>query len=79
MQVHIKLLGVYRKHLPANAQGTTYNLEIAIDTRIEELLPQIPVPTDERQVVLINGRAGLPGQILKEGDTIALFPAVAGG
>lgn len=79
MRVHVRLLGVYREYLPANARGSTYSLETPSGTRIEELQVQLPVPVDERQVVLINGRIPLAGQVLEEGDTIAVFPAMAGG
>jgi sulfur carrier protein ThiS len=72
-------LGVYRKYLPANARGSTFCLETPSGTRIEALLAQLPVPVEQGQVVLINGHTPLPGQILEEDDTIAVFPAMAGG
>ncbi len=79
MQVHIKLLNVYRKYMPADAQGPTFSLDIATGSRIEELLAQLPIPAAESQVVLINGRTPQSGQILEQGDTVAIFPAIAGG
>lgn len=79
MRVYVRLLSTYRERLPANARGSTYSLEVPIGTRIEELRAQLPVPADEGQVVLINGQTPLAGQVLQEGDTIALFPAMAGG
>ncbi len=79
MRVSVRLLGAYREYLPANVCGSTYNLETPNGARIEVLLAQLPVPVDERYVVLINGRTPLARQILKEGDTIAVFPAMAGG
>jgi molybdopterin converting factor small subunit len=72
-------LGVYRKYLPANASGSTYSLETPSDTQIEALQAQLPVPVEQGQVILINGRTPLPGQALEEGDTVTVFPAMAGG
>jgi molybdopterin converting factor small subunit len=77
--VTIKFLGVYRKYLPADARGSTFCMETPSGTRIETLLVQLPVPVEQGRVILINGRTPLSGQILEEGDTIALFPAMAGG
>ena len=79
MKVHVKLLNVYRKYLPDDAQGATYSLEVATGTWVEELLKKVPVPDDESQVVLVNGHTPLAEQVLKDGDTIAIFPAMAGG
>lgn len=79
MRVYVRLLGVYRDYLPADARGSTYSLETPSGTRIEELQAQLPVPAEEGQVVLINGRTPLSGQVLEEDDTIAVFPAMAGG
>ena len=54
-------------------------IETPSGIRIETLLVQLPVPVEQGRVILINGRTPLPGQILEEGDTIAVFPAMAGG
>ena len=79
MKVWIKLLSTYTKYLPAGAQGSAYSLDVPAGTRIEELWAQLPFLTDEGQVVLINGRTPVVGQVLEEADTIAIFPAMAGG
>jgi molybdopterin converting factor small subunit len=79
VRVCIRLLSTYRKYLPPDVQGASYSLEVPAGTRIEELEAQLPVPSDEDQVVLINGRTPAPGQLVEEGDTIAVFPSMAGG
>jgi molybdopterin converting factor small subunit len=79
VRVYVRLLGVYREYLPVNVRGSTYSLDVSSGARIEELLSLAPVPSEERQIVLINGRTPLEGQVLEEGDTIAILPAAAGG
>jgi molybdopterin converting factor small subunit len=79
VRVYIRFLGIYRDYLPADAHGSTYSLETPSGTRIEALRAQLPVPAEEGQVILVNGRTPLPGQVLEEGDTVAVFPAMAGG
>lgn len=79
MKVTIKLLNVYRQYLPDNAQGSTYSLQVPTGTRMNELLAQVPVPVDETQVVLVNGSTPSIDQILVDGDTVAIFPTMAGG
>jgi len=79
MKIQIKLLATYRKYLPPGTPSSTYEMEVAPGTQIEELLPQLPVPEDYHSVVLINGKGPRPGQALQEGDVVCLFPAIAGG
>jgi sulfur carrier protein ThiS len=78
VKVYIKLLNVYSKYLPPGALGSTYGLDVPTDTQIEELLAQVLVPTED-QVVLINGQTPLDGQVLRDGDMVTIFPAMAGG
>jgi molybdopterin converting factor small subunit len=79
VKVWIRLLSTYTRYLPADAQGSAYSIDIPDGARIEELQVQLPVPADEGQVILVNGRTPFASQVLEEGDTIAIFPAVAGG
>jgi len=79
VKVSLKLFGTYRKYLPTSTQGSICSLDVLVGTRIEELQALVPIPTDENLVILINGRTPLAGQVLEEGDTIAIFPAMAGG
>jgi len=79
VNVTIKLLNVYRKYLPDDAQGSTYSLHVPTGTRIAELLAQVPVPIEETQVVLVNGSTPSVDQVLVDGDTVAIFPTIAGG
>jgi hypothetical protein len=79
VRVWIKLLSTYVRYLPSDAQRSAYSLTVPAGTRLEELRSQLPVPADERQVILINGRTPLSGQILEEGDTVTVYPSMAGG
>ena len=79
VKVTIKLLNVYQKYLPDDAQGSAYALQVARGTRFSELLSQIPVPMDEKPVILVNGSTPAAQQVLADGDVVAVFPSIAGG
>jgi molybdopterin converting factor small subunit len=79
MRVKVRLLSTYRKYLPADAQGATFGMDVPIGTRIESLPTYLPVPPNDDQVILVNGKTPQAGQVLEEGDTVAVFPAMAGG
>jgi len=79
MKVRLKLLATYRKYLPAEAEGSSYEMEVEPGTTVDDLIATLPVPGGDASVVLVNGRGPQPGQVLHEGDVVCLFPAIAGG
>jgi sulfur-carrier protein len=55
------------------------DLEIPDGTRTVDILKKIGIPESEAALIFINNcHAGLDA-ILKDGDTLALFPPVGGG
>jgi sulfur carrier protein ThiS len=54
-------------------------MDVPIGTRIESLLTYLPLPPDDDHVILVNGKTPQAEQVLEKGDTVAVFPAMAGG
>lgn len=79
MKVCIKLLATYRDFLPPHAEGSSYEVDVAPGTTVEELVATLPLPGGDASVLLVNGRDPQPGQRLHEGDVVCLFPAMGGG
>jgi len=79
MRIQVKLLATYRRYLPPDAAASSYTMEVRPDTRVEELLAGLPVGQGDETVVLVNGRTPEEGTVLREGDVVCLFPAIAGG
>jgi molybdopterin converting factor small subunit len=79
MNVHIKFFATFRKHLPSGSQGNACNVEAPPGTRVIDLLAQYGVLADDSVVILVNGLSADPGQLLKDDDVVAIYPAMAGG
>jgi sulfur carrier protein ThiS len=79
MRITVKFFATFRRYLPPDSQGHTCNLEVPAGTPVAEVLNRLDVPTDGAAVILVNGRTAEPGQVLQEGDAVAVFPAMAGG
>ncbi len=82
MQVTLKLFATLMGYLPSGAQKNAAVIEIADSTTINQLIDQYAVPRDLVHLVLVNGLyidADKRDQPLKEGDTLAIWPPVAGG
>jgi sulfur carrier protein ThiS len=54
-------------------------MEVSNGTTIRGLLKQLKVPKKQIKVIFLNGIHAKDGDILKEGDRVGIFPAVAGG
>lgn len=84
MRVNVRLFASLRDRLPGAERGRG-SLELAEGASLLDLIEHLEIPDEQAQMVLVNGgqaprrppqRAALT---LKEDDTIAIFPPLAGG
>ncbi len=81
MKIEIKLFATLKKLLPPDADGSTATLEVAEGLTVAGLIAQLQVPKELAHLVLVNGVniEGDQSRILQEGDSVSVFPPVAGG
>jgi sulfur carrier protein ThiS len=49
-------------------------------SKIKSILEKYNIPTEKKLIILVNGKPHAhPDDIIKERDTIAIFPLLAGG
>ncbi len=70
-----------RKLLPSDSDGTKATIEVENGLTVTELIEQLQIPKEMAQLVLVNGVniEGEYSRTLQEGDTLSVFPPVAGG
>ncbi len=75
LKVNVKLFATVRKFSQKD------NLEINIEegSSVKDLLSQIGIPQDEPLLVIVNEYTQGKETPLQEGDTLCLFPIIAGG
>jgi len=75
LKVNVKLFATVRKFSQKD------NLEINIEegSRVKDLLSRIGIPQDEPLLVIVNEYTQGKETPLQEGDTLCLFPIIAGG
>lgn len=84
MQITFKLYATLSGYLPAGAEKHAIKINVPADVTAGNLVDQFRVPRDMAHLVLLNGvylppeAHDQPGRI-KEGDTLAIWPPVAGG
>lgn len=80
VQITIRFLADYRRYLPeGQEQQEGYSLDVEAETSIRRVLSDLPIPADSPCTFLVNGRHAVRDQVLCEGDTLSVFPAVGGG
>ena len=78
MLVHIKLFSRFRELLPRDARGEA-DIDLPPKTTVEQLLDHLGV-TGTVKLIDVNGtRETDRACLLREGDTVRIFPFVVGG
>jgi len=83
MKITLKCFATLSKHLPAHAKANAAVVEVSDNITVHEAIDYFKIDRDEAHLVIVNGIFICPpdrdSAILKENDTLALWPEVAGG
>lgn len=82
MKVNVKLFATFRQYAPADAHDGSFSLELSKEGRIGDLVTKLGMPGQPAPpawIILVNGRRGELDDRLEEGDTLSIFPPIAGG
>jgi len=79
MKVKVQLYAILAKYLPSNAENKTAILELAEGTTVKGILEELKIPEAMPKILLVNGRNTELDKVVVEGDTISIFPPIAGG
>jgi molybdopterin converting factor small subunit len=79
MKIELRLYASLAAFMPEQTGGKSLTMEVSEGTTIQNLLEQLKVPQEKIKLVFLNGVHANGDEILKEGDRVGIFPAVAGG
>lgn len=83
MKVTIKLYATLGEYLPPQAKNHAVQVEVGEETTPHQLIDRCNVPRKLAHLVVLNGVYLPPAErdapIFKDGDTLAIWPPVAGG
>lgn len=83
MRIRLKLFAHLGRHLPPGAAQNSVEVEVPEAATPHQVMDLYRVPRDQAHLVVVNGVFVLPHQrnslALSDGDTLALWPPVAGG
>jgi sulfur carrier protein ThiS len=82
MKITLKLYATLRDYLPVEQLGVA-DLQLDESGTVPDALAAVGVPLGQAHIVLLNGRhvlrPDIPTRSLRDGDVLAVFPAIGGG
>jgi sulfur carrier protein ThiS len=83
MKIRFKLYASLQGYLPDDAVNNAVEIDVPEDSSPHSVIDRFSVPRHLTHLVLINGvfapRSQRDSTILKDGDTLAIWPPIAGG
>ena len=82
MELTVKLYGTLRKYRPVSIRGAPhqpFTISIPENSTVNDLMRSLEVADGAVNATAVNGDAVEPNTLLHDGDTVSLFPPVAGG
>lgn len=77
MRIRIRLFANLRQYAPGD--DSNFHVELGSGATVGRLLENLDVPAPVKAVILVNGRHAKEETQLADGDTVILFPPMAGG
>jgi molybdopterin converting factor small subunit len=79
MRLHVALYAGLSGYLPAGGQNRKATIEMPDGVTVLDVKQRLGIPDDLPGILLVNGRQTAPETIMREGDTLSIFPPLAGG
>jgi len=79
MKVEIALYATLSRYLPPGAENRRAVIDVGESATAREIMTQLGIPQDYPNILLVNGKQAHPHTVLKDGETLAIFPPLAGG
>ena len=83
MRITVKLYATLGDYLPAGSKNNRVDVEVAESAAVDAVLRPFSLPPRLTHLVLVNGVFVPPEErattLLREGDTLAVWPPIAGG
>ena len=81
IRIHLKLFASMKDICGFSEKVFTFEKPVSVNILLSELADQYPAISEKKSILLIavNEEYTDPEAVLKDGDTVAIFPPVSGG
>jgi len=79
IQVQVRLYATLRKYRPELGHGQSLTVNLPEGSSIGDLLREVGIPEGEMKQAFVNGIIQGNDYFLADGDSLGVFPPIAGG
>jgi sulfur-carrier protein len=79
MNVEVALYATLSKYLPQGAEQRKAVITAREGATVREIMLRLGIPQEHPNILLVNGKQANPDTVLQDGETVAIFPPLAGG
>ncbi len=79
MKIEIALYATLSQYLPKSAQNRKAVIDVRDGATVDDVLRQLGIPQDHPNILLVNGKQARETTALNDGETLSVFPPLAGG
>ncbi len=79
MKVTVKMFSDFKRFLPTDSDGDSIALEVESGTNIANILNAYSISPDLPKVITVNDEFQKQDYIVKDDDSIKIFPVAQGG
>jgi len=81
MKIELRLFATLQQYLPPGTMGRKATIDVEDGLTVRALIQRLAIPPELAQMVLVNGQdvGRKQERVLQDGDTLSIFPPVAGG
>jgi molybdopterin converting factor small subunit len=79
VKIEVRLFATLAAYLPDESDGRSATLEVADRSTVADAVRLLGIPDDMPFIAMIDGRDAALDRPLGDGETLSLFPPLAGG
>ncbi len=79
MKIEIALYATLSQYLPPGAENRKAVIDARDGATVREIMTQLGIPQAYPNILLVNGKQAHTDTVVKDGETLAIFPPLAGG
>jgi molybdopterin converting factor small subunit len=79
VKVEVALYATLSRYLPPSAQNRKAVIDARDGATVDEILRQLGIPREHPNILLVDGKQAAESTPLQDGQTLSVFPPLAGG
>jgi molybdopterin converting factor small subunit len=79
IEVEVQLFFDFTQYLPHGSQNRKSIIALESGSTVQTLIDKLRLPPEMPKIILVNGIRPQNKGVLQDGDSVAIFPPMAGG